>query len=251
MTNYFDYQYLSDTRSYYYEMARKAKQLFRYRQFYAITTSVERVLKNYFDQEDREEFFLEYFSQRKIPTHDSLIAEREYNTIVTSDLNETLSGDNYMLLCFHLGAYRSFINHLVALGKDFTLVVNNNLYQNDKGIDRAISQTKELFDSKSKVTILNAEEPSTGIKLYKRMETSTIVAFVDGNTGIGGHYNKSNSYKITFGGEPFFVRKGLIELALRRGVKIYSALNYYDKDYQIIYKQLDVPKNIKLSLIHI
>ncbi len=133
---------------------------------------------------------------------------------------------------YHLGSYRALIGFLAKSGINFVLASGGNMYQKqrDKIVEyvRTFQQTsgKEAFFNVVNVTNANATLELTSQLLKGR----SVVAYVDGNTEVGGVYQRDNSMlKLDFLGKPIYSRKGLSVLSFLTKRPLIPAISYYQR----------------------
>ena len=133
---------------------------------------------------------------------------------------------------YHLGSYRALIGFLAKSGVDFVLAMGGNMYQKQR--DQIMEQVsafrkaygKEAFFDAVDVTTANATLELTTHLMKKR----SVVAYVDGNTGMGGVYQRDDSMlRLNFLGKPIYSRKGLSVLSFLTKRPLVPAISYYLK----------------------
>ena len=136
---------------------------------------------------------------------------------------------------YHLGSYRSIIGLLAKMGIPFVLIVDANTYHKQKdrvkrqveAFHQAYGQTGVHFD------MLNAELPNSAMTMMKLLkEGISIVAYIDGNTGGGGIFNKNDRFqlKIPFLNQEIYSRKGIATISWMSKRPIIPIISYYQKD---------------------
>lgn len=131
---------------------------------------------------------------------------------------------------YHVGSYRALIGLLAKSGIDFVLASGANMYQQqkDKIIEyvRTFQQTagKEAYFDLVDVSAANATLELTTQLLKGR----SLVAYVDGNNGVGGVYQRDDSMlRLNFLGKPIYSRKGLSVLSFLTKRPLIPAISYY------------------------
>ncbi|MEM1134443.1 MAG: hypothetical protein AAGI07_01295 [Bacteroidota bacterium] len=171
-------------------------------------------------------------------SHSLMITEPNYpgliNTIIykgdTSCLNNTY--DPAIFCTYHLGSYRAIIGALASKGKDFVLLVDKKTYeeQREKVIDN-VALIHDHFKENAFFELEDAEQYDIAIRLIKHIKAGrSIVAYLDGNTGVGGIYKKDPQLlKLNFLKQPVLSRKGISTLSYATKTPIIPVISYYEK----------------------
>jgi len=137
-----------------------------------------------------------------------------------------------IFVSFHLGSFRSALAFLVQANLDVVLIVDPLPYKLQK--DEIINQytkIKSYFKSTSDLIIFPADRKDLAIQiLLKTKKNYSVLAFVDGNTGMNGDFNQKSSVKIDFLGQKVFFRKGLAMLSYYTKCPLIPMVSYYDEE---------------------
>jgi KDO2-lipid IV(A) lauroyltransferase len=136
---------------------------------------------------------------------------------------------------YHLGSYRSIIGLLAKMGIPFVLIVDANTYHKQQArvkqqvaaFHKTYRQEGVFFD------MLNAELPNSAMSMMKYLrEGVSIVAYIDGNTGGGGIFNKNERFqlKIPFLNQEIYSRKGIATISWMSKRPLIPVISYYQKD---------------------
>lgn len=134
-----------------------------------------------------------------------------------------------IFVSFHVGAYRSFLALLIKNNIDIVLLMDANTYQKRLEIEEQYKNIKELFNSTSDLIIFPADKPDLALQLMITTKKGySVLAFVDGNNGLGGVFNQKNSLKVNFMGKNIRVRQGLARLSHILSLKIFPIVSHYE-----------------------
>ena len=210
---------------------QKKKQEQRQKDFCFVSANLLNFLPH-IPQDEHERIYLDICAMYKRLTLEPDRPELIETLLIEGDTGFLQEQQNLpAIFCtYHLGSYRALIGLLAKAGIDFVLASGGNMYQKqrDKITEyvRTFQQTagKEAFFDVIDVTNANATLELTSQLLKGR----SIVAYVDGNTGVGGVYQRDNSMlKLDFLGKPIYSRKGLSVLSFLTKRPLIPAISYY------------------------
>ena len=135
------------------------------------------------------------------------------------------------LFCtYHLGSYRSIIGYLAKFAIDFVLIVDTNTFnKQQEKIKNTFDAIQGHFGKRSKFELIDAERVDIAITLSRCLqEGKSIVAYLDGNTGVGGVYSKnSQMIPVSFLAKHIYSRKGIATLSYATKRPIIPVVSYY------------------------
>jgi lauroyl/myristoyl acyltransferase len=138
---------------------------------------------------------------------------------------------------YHVGSYRSIIGYLAKTGIDFVLIVDTNTFNKQR--DRIKHTVKSIgghFGNTAYFELVDAERVDIGITLSKYLMMGvSVVIYLDGNTGVGGIYNKNDQMlHIDFLEGQIFSRKGVSALSYATKSLIVPVISYYNEHGNIV-----------------
>ena len=151
------------------------------------------------------------------------------NIVIEKIKKQKLPG---IFVSFHLGSFRSAIVLLIQANLDVVLIIAPLPYQvqKDKIVEQFI-KIKDFFKSTSDLIIYPADKKDLSVHiLSKTKKNYSVLAFIDGNTGMNGVFNQKNSVEIDFFGKKVFFRQGLATLSYYTKCPLIPIISYYDKD---------------------
>lgn len=131
---------------------------------------------------------------------------------------------------FHLGGYRAVLAKLLHAGYPLALVIDNRTYRQQKdfleGVAAAIARET---GQPAVLDILDAETPDIGRRMALAIGRGrSILIFLDGNTGVGGIYNRTGrQLKVRFLAGEIYSRTGIAMLSHALRVPIIPIVSYY------------------------
>ncbi len=137
-----------------------------------------------------------------------------------------------IFVSYHLGSFKSAVVFLIQANLDVVLILDPLPYKLQKDlIVREYEKTKEIFSSTSNLIIYAADRKDLTIRiLSKTKENYSVLAYIDGNTGMRGEFNQANSIKLDFLGQKVFFRKGLAVLSYYTKCPLIPILSHYDEE---------------------
>jgi len=137
-----------------------------------------------------------------------------------------------LFVSYHSGSYRSAIAFLVKYNIDVVLIADPLAYKHnaDKMTDQ-FQLVKNTFNSSSDLVLYPADQADLTVQIMGKMRKGySVLAYVDGNAGTNGYYNRDNSLKIPFFGQEIFVRTGLATLSFYLKAPMIPMLSFYDEN---------------------
>jgi lauroyl/myristoyl acyltransferase len=132
---------------------------------------------------------------------------------------------------YHLGGYRAIFAILLNANYPIALVVDKKtLSQQKETIEAVNNQLNEHNQTQTKVKILEAESPEIGKNMAMAVLSGySVLIFLDGNTGVGGLYNRSEKQiKLQFLKQDIYSRTGIAMLSYAMRIPIVPIISYYE-----------------------
>lgn len=117
---------------------------------------------------------------------------------------------------FHFGSYRLINMMLASKGLSYVLPVDRYIFERDRvTFEKHFQGYKDYFHSASQLQVVNAEEPTSALAMARKARAGwSLLAYVDGNTGVQGTERQdSKLLKIPLLGHDIYARKGIAFLA--------------------------------------
>lgn len=137
---------------------------------------------------------------------------------------------------YHLGGYRAIFAMLLKTGYPLALVVDKRtLNQQGDSIQNLTDKINEYNGTKLEVRILEAENPEIGKNMAMALLAGcSILIFLDGNTGVGGLYNRTEKQlKLKFLNQNIYSRTGIATLSHAMRIPIVPIISYYETFNQV------------------
>ncbi|MCU0467423.1 MAG: hypothetical protein MUF58_02395 [Arcicella sp.] len=132
---------------------------------------------------------------------------------------------------YHLGGYRAIFAMLLNAGYPIALVVDKKTHNQQKeSIERVTQKLNEHNSSQVSVKILEAENPEIGKNMAMAVLAGySVLIFLDGNTGVGGLYNRTEKQlKLRFLQQDIYSRTGIATLSFAMRIPIIPIISYYE-----------------------
>lgn len=131
---------------------------------------------------------------------------------------------------YHLGGYRGIMAMLLNAGYPLTLVIDRRTFVQQQTYIHSVSEKLRTFNPKAgTVEMLEAENPSIGRNMAGALHRGrSILIFLDGNTGVGGLYDRNKrQLSIPFLNGTIVSRTGIAVLAHATRTPIIPIISYY------------------------
>lgn len=131
---------------------------------------------------------------------------------------------------YHLGGYRGIMVMLLNAGYHLTLVIDRKTLTKQQTYIGGVSDQLRAFNSKAgSIEILEAENPAIGRQMAGALHKGrSVLIFLDGNTGVGGLYDRNNrQLRISFLNGIIVSRTGIAVLAHATRTPIIPLISYY------------------------
>ena len=146
-------------------------------------------------------------------------------------LNPTDAPRPARIFCtYHLGGYRAILAMLLNAGYPLTLVIDNRTLTNQQEyIEKVSAQLNQYNQDSASIEMLDAENPAIGRQMAGALyKGRSILIFLDGNTGVGGIYQRNNKQlRIQFLNKTIISRSGIATLAYATRTPIIPIISYY------------------------
>jgi lauroyl/myristoyl acyltransferase len=131
---------------------------------------------------------------------------------------------------YHLGGYRAVLAMLLNAGYPLTLVIDNRTLKSQKEyIENISAQLNQYNQASASIDMLDAESPAIGRQMAGALHKGrSILIFLDGNTGVGGIYQRNNrQLRVSFLNKTIVSRSGIATLAHATRTPIIPIISYY------------------------
>ncbi len=137
-----------------------------------------------------------------------------------------------IFVSFHLGSFRSSMAFLIQNNINVVLIIDPIPFQTQKeDIEKQFQEIKNFFKSRSELIIFAADRKDLSVQILSKTKSGySVLAFIDGNNGVNGAFNQTNSVKIDFFGQKVYFRKGLATLSYYTKCPIVPILSFYDEN---------------------
>ncbi len=201
--------------------------------YHFLSANLSKCLPN-IPKKKHKSIYHEILSYRALQSIDTHFYENFKNiegvNAIDKNIKNQLSPSIY--ISYHLGSFRSAMAFLIKANLNVVLIVDPLPYkmQKDLIIDK-YEKIKAFFNSTSDLIIYPADKKDLSIQILSKTKSNySVLAFVDGNTGMNGDFNQKNSVKVDFLGQKIFFRKGLAMLSYYTKCPIIPLLSYYDEN---------------------
>lgn len=213
------------------EMSQKVKREWKMRQYCFAYANFKTFMPEIVTGNNGEDVFVELLKVRARTPLDQRYLERIDEIELSGEYEQVVQrqGGPFIFCSYHLGSYRNVVLFLASLGYDFTLLVDQGVYDNQKEeTERLVAAANQRYGVKSEFQVLNAEEFGSAMTMLKHLrEGKSILAFIDGNRGSGGTpKDESQVLKIGFMKREIYVRQGLAYISHVTGCPIVPVVSY-------------------------
>ncbi len=155
---------------------------------------------------------------------------------LSNDSEKTIMDPKIYITC-HLGFCKASISLLMLKGiSKIALVVDNNTYEKQAETIYAINNRfREMFNLQNEFKIVNVEKSNTVVEMMQLIKQGfSLFAYIDGNSGYKGVYNKEKTIDIPFLDSTIASRTGLSAISYFTRTPIVPLVSFYDdKDYPV------------------
>lgn len=131
---------------------------------------------------------------------------------------------------YHLGGYRGIMAMLLNAGYPLTLVIDNRTLINQKTYIESVSEQLRQFNpGAATIEVIDAENPMIGRQMAGALYRGrSVLIFLDGNTGVGGIYERnSRQLRVPFLNGTIVSRTGIAMLSQATRTPIVPIISYY------------------------
>jgi len=207
---------------------QESQQLFR---LYCTQANIQHLLPELLQKYAPVEIMQHLMLSQRLAAFDQRYAERVLELKYSGDFEPWIDAQSgpAIFACYHLGSYRSIIGHLARFGHHFSLVVDEKVYreQGDQ-IRETVTRINAYFGLKSQFEIINAESFDGAMRMYQQLKNgSSMILYVDGNTGTGGVFRKDEKLlTTTFMGKTLLARQGIAHLGYLSQLPIVPVISW-------------------------
>ncbi|NUN99866.1 MAG: hypothetical protein HUU01_04535 [Saprospiraceae bacterium] len=211
--------------------AVKVQEEWKMRQYCFAYANFKALMPEIVEGRRGEDVFVEMLKIRPRTPLDHKYLEKIEEITFSGDYERIVQqrGGPFIFCSYHLGSYRKIVSLLASRGYDFTLIVDQGVYDNQRaeseGLVKAIN---ERYGVCSDFQVLNAENFGAAMTMVKHLqEGKSLVAYIDGNRGTGGTPKaESQVLKIGFMNQEIYVRQGLAHISYVTGIPIVPVISY-------------------------
>jgi predicted LPLAT superfamily acyltransferase len=151
-----------------------------------------------------------------------------------SNDSDKMIGEPKIYVTCHLGFCKASISLLILKGVGkIALIVDNNTYVKQAESILAIhDKFSEKFQLKTSFKIVDVEKSNTIVEMMQLIKDGySLFAYIDGNSGYKGVYNKERTTEISFLGNTIESRTGLSAISYFTKTPIVPMVSYYNEKY--------------------
>lgn len=219
----------------YYENIRQQEQ--RRQKFNIVSANLLNFLPA-LSFEEHEHFFRELMSYKALAVYESSVPSGISNTVITgnADILKLATSRSFIFSHYHLGPYRAFLAFLTSRDIRIAVLVDDTVYQHQKeSFQKDIDRVSEFYSKPFKIELISVGNPTSLIKIAQKIkEGISLVAYMDGNSGIGGitNINQDLYIPVNFLGVNINCRKGVALLSYITQTPIVPAIGFYGHERQ-------------------
>lgn len=140
-----------------------------------------------------------------------------------------------LYVTYKYGTNQSIIGYLLANNIKLLLLIDSKAYEERSYFAKLIEGVQKSFGTESPYEIINVEDPKSVLTISSYIKKGySALAFIDGNTGSGGQYEKNSSMiNVAFLNGKLLVRQGIAKLALMLKLPIVPILSFINEKEHI------------------
>lgn len=184
--------------------------------------------------EDHKSIYFDILSYRILQHIDTQFCDQfdgidDFNEFNYDEIKKCLPA---LFVSYHLGSYKSAMAFLIKYNINIVLIADPTAYKYNKDkMHEQYLMAKKAFNSTSDLIMYPADMKDLTVQLMSKMGKGySVLAFIDGNSGANGYFNRDNSQRISLFGQNIFVRNGLPTLSFYLKCPIIPMLSYYDEN---------------------
>ena len=210
----------------------KVREKMRLRQYYFTMANFKNLLPETIEGQKHEEVYQKLLYMRELsPLDANEYAEKIDECKIRGDVEEIIDRKNEpKIFCvYHTGSYRAIMGYLSMLGYDFSLVIDQNVYENQsQNIHAIVSKVNAEYKVNSDFSLINAEDFDAAMKMVKQIrQGKSLVLYIDGNTGTGGVFRHDEKLEgVDFFGKRLLARQGIAYISFLTNTPIVPVLSY-------------------------
>jgi len=205
---------------------------YKLRQFYFTLANIKTLLPHILKGRSYKDLFTELLYTRALTPLDASNYAQHIEEVKLKGAYQSVlyHKETPLIFCtYHLGSYRAIIGLLARLGYDFSLVIDQQVFDTQEPAIRQVVKTvNEHFNTHSDFDLINAEEFNAAMKMIKQLKQGrALVLYIDGNTGTGGVFRHDEKLGIVnFFGKRLFARQGIAYLSFLSNIPIVPVISY-------------------------
>jgi hypothetical protein len=211
------------------ERENKKRSIYQLKDFHFLSANLSRFMPN-IPTEEHWDVYLNVLSTmmlRDFDVHLVNMADNLRNDCAQAELTPKI-----YITC-HLGFCKASISLLILKGiNKIALIVDENTYiKQADAIQEMHSKFKELKGIDYEIKIINVERNGAVLEIINLIkEGFSLFAYIDGNSGYKGVYNKEKTIKIPFLKSSIVSRTGLAAISYLTKTPIVPFISYYDEN---------------------
>lgn len=219
------------------EREERKKATHQRKDFHFLAANLGRFLPE-ISPDDYEQVYLNVLINHQLSAHSFQYTDfsaLDYMTLWghTAFLEATEVSRPKIFCTYHLGGYRAILGKLLHTGYPLSLVIDNRTYREQKSaIERVAAQIARATGRGTSIDILDAEAADIGRRMAMSIGRGrSVLIFLDGNTGVGGLYNRSGrQVKIPFLQGEIYSRTGIAMLSHALKTPIIPIISCYQEE---------------------
>lgn len=183
-------------------------------------------------KEDHWEIYLDIITTMRLREFD-LTEIQQFSDQVGKNLDSEMDPEPKIYITCHLGFCKAAISVLILNGIDkIALIVDENTYNKQaKTILEINERFCKMFQITNSLKVINVEKANTVIEISQLIKKGySLYAYLDGNSGYKGVYNKEKTIKVNFLADHLYSRTGLAKIAYFTKTPIVPFITYYSED---------------------
>lgn len=182
---------------------------------------------------EHEDFYIDLMQHRSLAVFHSDLTALVSRVKATGDLEfmQKIRTQPFIFCNYHLGSYRALLGFLVKEGVDFALLLDDRTYtEQGEKINESIRSLMEAAGRSITFSMFNVEDASSMMRIGQWLHSGrSLVAYLDGNTGMGGIYSQAKDVflRFDFMGMPMKNRKGIALLSYFTKVPVIPSISYF------------------------
>ncbi|PTT26676.1 hypothetical protein DBR28_17600 [Chryseobacterium sp. HMWF028] len=183
--------------------------------------------------EDHWDIYLDIITTMRLREFDLTEIQQFSNKIGMNFNDSGISPEPKIYITCHLGFCKAAMSVLILNGiSKIALIVDENTYNKQaKSILEINDHFCGMFHVTNYLKVINVEKANTVIEISQLIKQGySLYAFLDGNSGYKGVYNKEKTIEVKFLSDTIHSRTGLAKIAYFTKTPIVPFITYYSED---------------------